>query len=97
MKLSKYLLAVLVSFNFCISSYAAPPVHVWEMQELSFTANNSYSNPYTDVKVWVDLSGPGFNKRVYGFWDGGTTFRVRVIAMHPGEWKWKSGSNTNDA
>ena len=75
---------------------AQPPVHVWEMQELSFIANNSYKKAYTDVKVWVDLSGPEFNKRVYGFWDGGDTFHVRIVAMKPGVWNWKSGSNPND-
>lgn len=75
---------------------AAPPVHVWEMQDLPLTATTTYSNAYTDVTVWVDLSGPGFNKRVYGFWDGGQTFRVRLVATQPGLWKWKSGSSTGD-
>lgn len=96
MKLSKHLLANFLCFLFYFSVNATPPVHVWEMQELSFTAGNSYKNPYTDVKMWVDLSGPGFNKRVYGFWDGGSVFRVRVVATHAGVWTWKSGSNTND-
>jgi hypothetical protein len=63
---------------------AAPPVRVWEMQELTFTSANTYKNAYTDVTVWVDLTGPGFNKRVYGFWDGGNPFRVRLVAMQPG-------------
>ena len=38
--------------------------HVWEKVELTLTANRSFPNPYTDVIVWVDLTGPGFNKRV---------------------------------
>jgi len=53
------------------ASAASKPVHVWEKQELSFTASRAYRNPYTDAVVWVDLKGPGFNRRVYGFWDGG--------------------------
>lgn len=77
-------------------SSKADPVHVWEMQELSFTAENDYENPYTDLTVWIDLSGPNFNKRVYGFWDGGKIFRVRFVAMTPGVWNWKSGSSSND-
>ena len=44
--------------------------HVWEKIEVSLTANQNFPNPYADVIVWVDLTGPGFNKRVYGFWDG---------------------------
>ena len=75
---------------------AQKPVHVWEMQELSFTAGNKYKNPYTEVKMWIELSGPDFNKKVFGFWDGGNTFKVRVVAMKPGEWKWKSASSNND-
>jgi hypothetical protein len=71
-------------------------VHVWEKQELTFTSSNSYKNPYTDVIVWVDLSGPGFNKRVYGFWDGGKIFHLRLVATKIGNWYWKSGSNPED-
>ena len=71
-------------------------VHVWEKQELTFTAANSYKNAYTEVTVWVDLVGPGFNKRVYGFWDGGQTFHLRIVATQPGTWTWKSGSNPVD-
>ena len=76
-----------------VLAHAAPPsVHVWEKQELTFTAARTYANPYTDATVWVDLIGPGFRKRIYGFWDGGQTFRVRLVANAPGEWRWSSGS-----
>ncbi|HTL67500.1 MAG TPA: DUF4038 domain-containing protein [Lacunisphaera sp.] len=75
----------------------AAPVHVWEKQELTFTAANNYANPYTDVIVWVDLKGPGFAKRVYGFWDGGPVFHLRLMATAPGPWSWQSGSNQRDA
>ena len=71
-------------------------VHVWEKQEVTLTSARSWANPYTDVTVWVDLKGPNFQKRVYGFWDGGQTFRVRVLAMAPGTWTWRSGSNPVD-
>ncbi len=70
--------------------------HIWEKQELVFTSAAEFANPYTDVTVWVDLSGPGFKKRVYGFWDGGKTFRVRLVATTPGTWKWISGSTPPD-
>ena len=76
--------------------FAASPIHVWEKQELTFTAARTYANPYTDATVWVELTGPNFQKRVYGFWDGGRTFRVRLVATAPGEWKWRSGSYPSD-
>jgi hypothetical protein len=75
---------------------AAGTVHVWEKQEITLNATRPHANPYTDVVVWVDLTGPGFAKRVYGFWDGGTTFRVRVCATAPGRWSWTSGSTPAD-
>ena len=67
-------------------------VHVWDKHEIALTSEHSFQNPYTDVTVWVDLTGPGFNKRVYGFWNGGSEFCVRVVATAPGAWRWRSGS-----
>ncbi len=72
-------------------------VHIWQKQEITLEAHNTYDNPYTDVTVWVDLKGPDFNKRVYGFWDGDNVFRVRITAIAPGEWSWISGSSQCDA
>src|SRR5260370_41443758 len=76
---------------------AWPASRVWEKQELTFTASRDFPNPYTDATVWVDLTGPNFSKRVYGFWDGGRTFRVRVTATAPGAWRWRSGSSPRDS
>jgi hypothetical protein len=75
------------------AALAQPAVHVWQMQEIELRASRAYANPYVDVECWVELTGPGFSKRVYGFWDGGDTFRVRVVATAPGAWRWTSGSN----
>ena len=75
---------------------AAQNIHVWEKVELRLEAAGTYSNPYTNVEVWVDLHGPQFEKRCYGFWDGGSVFRVRILATAPGLWTWRSGSNQKD-
>jgi hypothetical protein len=71
----------------------ADTVHVWEMREIELRTSQRYENPYTDVTCWVDLKGPGFSTRVYGFWDGGNVFRVRLVATGAGKWTWTSGSN----
>ncbi len=71
-------------------------VHVWDKQEIVLTSARSFPNPYTDITVWVDLSGPGFDKRVYGFWNGGKEFCVRLVATAPGTWRWRSGSEPAD-
>ncbi|MFC1763739.1 DUF4038 domain-containing protein [Planctomycetota bacterium] len=78
-----------------VPTLAAP--HVWELQELELQALKQYANPYTDVECWIELEGPGFSKRIYGFWDGGQTYRVRFVATAPGKWTWKSGSNQDDS
>ncbi len=71
-------------------------VHVWEVQEITFAAARDYANPYVEVDCWVELEGPGFRRRVYGFWDGGRTFKVRFVATAPGEWSWRAASNRPD-
>ncbi len=80
----------------CHITAAPNAMHVWEKQELTFIAANSYKNSYIDVTLWVDLVGPGFNKRIYGFWDGGQTFHLRLVATQSGLWTWKSGSIPED-
>ena len=68
--------------------------HSWEMVEIVLTARNQYADPYNQVDVWADLTGPGVSKRVYGFWDGADVFKIRLLAQSPGAWTWRSGSNT---
>lgn len=69
---------------------------LWQMQEVSLEASGNYENPYVDVECWIDLEGPGFSKRVYGFWDGGQRFKVRFVATAAGKWSWTTGSNQED-
>ena len=74
----------------------AGAAQVWEKVEITLHAERSYENSYKVVEVWVDLKGPGFEKRCYGFWDGDNVFRVRVLANAAGTWSWRSGSNQRD-
>jgi hypothetical protein len=71
-------------------------VRVWEVQEITLAAARDHANPYVDVECWVELEGPEFRGRVYGFWDGGRMFKVRIVATRPGEWTWRVGSNRTD-
>jgi Domain of unknown function (DUF5060)/Protein of unknown function (DUF4038)/Putative collagen-binding domain of a collagenase len=88
-----------LTFLLAASASAVPSArgaHVWEKQELTLTAASAYTNAYTEAVVWVDLTGPHFQKQVYGFWDGGQTFRVRLVATEPGMWTWRSFSSPVD-
>jgi len=71
-------------------------VKVWSKLDLAFTASKSFENAYADALIWVDLEGPGYSRRVYGFWNGGSEWIVRVLATAPGEWRWTSGSAPAD-
>jgi len=87
---------VLLCWHFTSIGCAAP-VRPWQTVEIVLHAAHSHADPYAGVQVWVDLEGPGFSQRCYGFWDGGDTFRVRVMATGPGAWTWRSGSQPEDA
>ena len=96
MKRMKCLLPLLTAVAMQTAAAAQSQMHVWEKVELTFHAENQYTNPYIQVANWVDLKGPGFDKRCYGFWDGSNVFRVRVLATAPGTWIWRSGSEPAD-
>ena len=89
------ILITLISVSF-IKADDPSAIHVWEMKEIKLKAEKNYENYYTEVECWIQLKGPDFSKRVYGFWDGGNNFAVRIVAIKPGNWKWESGSNQPD-
>jgi hypothetical protein len=76
--------------------HANGPVKLWETVEVIFESERDYNNPYADVELWVQLTGPNFNKKIWGFWDGGNIFKVRLAATAPGEWSWTSYANVDD-
>lgn len=85
-----------LSFIVFLGCSHSESIHTYEIQEIVLTSQNEYTNPYTEVECWVQLTGPEFNKRIYGFWDGGSTFKVRVVGTKTGNWHWESGSNQPD-
>ncbi len=87
------LIISLLSFGSLKAALSLGEVHLWETQEIILESSDEYENPYVDVTCWIDLKGPDFAKRIYGFWDGGNTFRIRFVATSSGEWSWKTGSN----
>ena len=98
MKASHQIISILIVLSTCFGSCSTPQDQYkkWEKVEIQLLAENTYANPYMDVEVWVDLKGPGFNKRCYGFWDGENKWRIRIMATSSGTWTWQSGSNQED-
>ncbi|GEO23501.1 hypothetical protein CQA01_40350 [Cyclobacterium qasimii] len=75
----------------CLNAVFA--VHVYEVVEVSFSANNKYNNPYMDVNFDVTLNGPGGKTyTIPTFWDGENTWKARLVATEPGTWNWSTGT-----
>jgi hypothetical protein len=65
--------------------------HVWQRWEQTLTATAARANPYADVTLRVRYTGPGGRTfAAFGFWDGGTTFRLRAAFPAPGTWHWET-------
>ncbi|MGB6153352.1 MAG: malectin domain-containing carbohydrate-binding protein [Pricia sp.] len=90
---------MLVSLLSTIASAQQNQYDVMEVVEVAFNSQNQYDNAYMDVDVWVELKKSGSSTEVYRvpvFWDGGTTFRVRLVATSPGSWSWRIMNETVD-
>lgn len=94
----KYFLLLCGIYSIFLPAYAIDDtVKVWETVEIEFTAQENYDNPYQEVELWVTLTGPDdYHRRVWGFWDGGSSFKIRVLGIEPGTWQWESASNQSD-
>ena len=79
-------------------------VKEWEVFEIEMTARNVYSNPYVDglpdkgkglvhvTFTGTDGEAKGASYTVWGFWDGGQTWRVRFAPPSSGDWSYISTS-----
>ncbi len=63
----------------------------WERWETSFQAQQNHTNPYTEVTLAVEFTDPhGATTVGLGFWDGGSTWRVRFAFPEPGTWSYRT-------
>ena len=86
--------AVLVSSEMPAQS----EVKIWDKFEHEFNSAKEYENPAYDVKSFdiVFTSPTGRERKVYGFWDGGTSWKVRFMPDEMGEWAWSSICSDKD-
>jgi hypothetical protein len=69
----------------------------WQPHEIELTAQRDYANPYLDIEIWAWVTGPdGSERRVYGFWDGGSTWRIRFSPTAPGQWSYRTEASVDD-
>lgn len=81
-----------VAYPQCSSAPSAVQYRCWQK---TLQASQTYTNPYRDVKVRVDITGPvvngvPFTMRAYAFWDGGSSFVFRAMFPYSGTYQWKT-------
>jgi len=70
----------------------------WVMHEITFESRADYADPFNEAELDVIFTGPGDITMVMpGFWDGGSTWRVRFAPTQVGLWTYESVcSNSGD-
>lgn len=71
-------------------------VERWGVYEAALTSGRKYSNPFTDVFVKTHCQCNGTKITVNGFYDGGKTWRIRVMPTVEGQWSFVTESNDHD-
>jgi hypothetical protein len=81
------------------SQGAALSVPKWHRFEQSFESSTEYANPVQLASLTAVFTAPsGATHKVYGFWDGGKTWRVRFSPNQTGQWTWRTTcSDANNA
>lgn len=74
-------------------------IRQWRVAEFTFTSEATYSDPFSSSVVSAVFVGPdGVEYTVPGFYDGGSTWRIRFTPTAPGEWYYRTVCvNTEDA
>ena len=64
----------------------------WHKYELVFTSSMDYENPLQEVRsMEVTFTSPtGEQKTINGFWDGGRTWRARLMPWETGTWSYQT-------
>jgi len=69
-------------------------VERWDLFEFSLQSESSYANPFREVSLKTTFSQPGGRRiTVDGFYDGGSTWRVRFMPLELGSWDYVTESN----
>ena len=81
-----------------VAASAADSIPRFGVFETAFTGPDKLTDPYRQVAVSVTFTGPasaGSPKVVVdAFWDGGSTWRVRMSPTRLGQWSWRTVSAT---
>ncbi len=74
-----------------VPSAAAAGVGQWDRFEAAVTNAKRYADPYKDVTLDVTYTRPdGETVRFWGFYDGGTTWKIRFMPDQIGTWRYEA-------
>jgi hypothetical protein len=68
-------------------------VEQWGMEEISLHTGRIYNNPFQDVQLQAKFTSKGKSILVTGFFDGGDTWRIRLMPDQRGSWQFTTISN----
>ena len=72
-----------------LATLSAAPVKLWDRFEASVENPRTYKDPYRDVQLNVTYKTPGGAElKFWGFYDGGTTWRIRLMPDVAGKWEY---------
>jgi len=82
-----FLSALLVA----VGSASAASVAKWERFEVKLESSANHTNPVQQAALTATFTSPsGKAQRVYGFWDGERTWKVRFAPNETGKWTYKT-------
>lgn len=105
MKLKIYLFCMAISFVLFFRNTAVLQsnaggasgityVEKFHLFEASLLADSTYANPYADVMLSVQVRRPdGTEFTSDGYWQGGATWKIRLMPTMQGHWSYRTSSN----
>lgn len=91
--MSMWMYLLLIAFLYLPACFAHGQVTVgqWDRFEASLTNATTYNDPYRDVTLNVTYTKPDGSKvNFWGFYDGGSTWRIRFMPEKLGKWSYKA-------
>src|SRR6185436_10414026 len=90
LSLPKILLLAACAFALGQLRVSAADVPKWQRYEIKLESVADYGNPVQEAQLAATFTSPkGEMHKVYGFWDGGKTWRIRFLPDETGRWKYK--------
>lgn len=71
-------------------------VEQWGILEIELKSEKTYKKPFSDVEIWAYFKKSGDLKKVYGFYDGDSVWKIRFMPQDIGEYSFSIESNASE-